>query len=255
MQFFKKIWHGVANHHRTHIVLRFIFDCTSYADISARSVAIRLSLIVTAMTLLFIAFAVLFNWKIDWSYREGFPMTRLSVFFLFVIGHFCLKIREECGNDVAIATFWKILGISFIFLAFDDWLRIHETTDRLIHSIFRIHETEWTDHLDDVLVAVYAMVIAMIIFRGRHMLLQFTAALPFFVPAAILSAAHCLLDFVVSARSWIRGFVPDPVALENTIVWAEIAEESCKIGAEIFIIATAVRCYEIARDRRRASIA
>jgi hypothetical protein len=173
----------------------------------------------------------------------------LSVFMLFAIGHFCLKIHHAIGRGVPSTALWKVLAVSFIFLGFDDWLRIHETTDRVIHKIFKIRETEFTDHLDDLLVALYAAAIAAILFRGRRELRQYRSALPFFIPASILAAVHCVLDFVVSSRSWIRGFVPDPIALEATIIWGEVAEECFKLSAEVFIVAASVRCYTVARDR------
>lgn len=248
----KKIWSFLSTHPRTHALMRFLFSCTSYADLNPAAVVKRLAAVVTGLTIFFVLLSYPIGWAEDWSFREGYPMTMLSVFFLFAIGHFCLRIRDDLGPHNPSSALWKVLGYTFVFLAFDDWLRIHETADRLIHRIFGIHETEFTDHLDDLIVGLYGLVVAVILWRGRRALLDFIPAARYFIPAAAFSVLHFVLDLIISARSWIRQFVPDEVMLEHTIVLSEVVEECCKLYAEVFLLATVIYCF--VRVRKQSEI-
>jgi len=51
-----------------------------------------------------------------------------------------------------------ISGVGFSFLALDEILSLHENMDKLIHAIFRMKETPWTDHIDDLIVLAYGVV-------------------------------------------------------------------------------------------------
>lgn len=206
----------------------------------------------TALIVFFVGISFPLGIEADWSFNEGKPMTMLSVFFLFAIGHFCLRIKDIVANDVNAARVWKVLGYTFIFLGFDDWLRIHETLDHTIHKIFRIKETNFTDHLDDVIVILYGVAVALILLRNVRYLLQFLPATKYFIPAAIFSAIHAVLDFIISSKPWIKTFVPDPQDLENVIIYSECVEEAFKLYAEVFIVSAIVCCYALARDRAKA---
>ncbi len=51
-----------------------------------------------------------------------------------------------------------ISAVGFLFLGFDDLLSIHENLDKLIHLIFRMQETPFTDHIDDVILLTYGII-------------------------------------------------------------------------------------------------
>lgn len=248
-------YNAIATHRYTHTVIRYLFNCTSYADVSAAAATKRLLIIITYMFLLFVGIAVCVpSIELDWSFREGKPMTMMSVLLLFAIGHFCLRIKDYVRKENQLASVWHVLGISFIFLGFDDWLRIHETLDHTIHKIFRIHETEFTDHLDDAIVGLYAIIVLIIIWRGRRELWRYAGtSLLYFIPGALLAGGHIFMDFFVNSRSVLNRFISDPANIGQAIKWLEIVEECCKLYAEIFLLAVILRCFMLERDRRRSS--
>lgn len=51
-----------------------------------------------------------------------------------------------------------ISAIGFLFLGLDDLFSLHENIDKLIHILFRMKETAWTDHIDDFILLSYGLV-------------------------------------------------------------------------------------------------
>ena len=88
----------------------------------------------------------------------------------------CAAVCFRNGRGAAaprLATFWKWSAVLFAFLGLDDLFRIHERIDELAHHLAGLDaEDPVTDHLDDLIVAAYALPALALWFRHRKELVR-----------------------------------------------------------------------------------
>ena len=90
--------------------------------------------------------------------------------------------------------FWIVQGFLFLYLAVDELFRAHERLDRLVHAVFGLNDRHpVTDHLDDAIIGVYAVVAAglwlwhrALLIRLRWMVLTMAAAFAAFSAMLVL---------------------------------------------------------------------
>ena len=90
--------------------------------------------------------------------------------------------------------FWAVQGFLFLYLAVDELFRVHERLDRLVHSLLGLNDRHpVTDHLDDAIIGLYALVAGglwlwhrVLLIRLRWMVLTMAAAFAAFAAMLVL---------------------------------------------------------------------
>lgn len=211
--------------------------------------------VLTAVLVLGVGIAALIpGAKIGWMFGEGDLMTCESFFALLMCGSIArriwlMKISKMRGDVPAEIYTWKYLSTIFIFLAFDELLRIHELADGLIHRLAGVRPNDITDHLDDLFVALYGVVGLIILIRGRKELRHYISVYRYFIGAAVFTIFSIALDFLDSAKPLLRPLFPDPQTLQRVVDILDVGEESSKIYAELFFVGAFLACYVMVRGR------
>ncbi len=178
---------------------------------------------------------------IGWAFGEGDLMTWISFFLLCTIsylGHKVWYLRNagapfSWNQDAAL---WRILGYGFLFLAFDELLRIHETLDRVLHRIVGVKPTDMTDHLDDLIIGLYGLVGAICLLRYFRELVPFLKSWKYIAFAALSTILTVVLDFGASAKHIWRKVFDEPKTVQLTIDILDVVEEFFKLYAEVFFV-------------------
>ncbi|MEM1158471.1 MAG: hypothetical protein AAGH72_09465 [Verrucomicrobiota bacterium] len=136
------------------------------------------------------------GWGTD-QFGEMGIVTLLSVTLLLLcswMAYRVFKIRFNGGNSWQVsATLWGFIALGCIFLAADEFFRIHESFDEWIHLKFGMQETAVSDRLDDVLILLYMLGALGIMAFYRNELRRFQRLWPWLVTgfscATVMGAA------------------------------------------------------------------
>ncbi len=174
-------------------------------------------------------------------FGEGGFITILSVLQLLVISSLSCNIFRirKAANQQSLwkdsSAVWAIIALGFIFLAADDFFMIHETVDRLIHHVFNIQETGFTDRIDDVLVGLYGLAGVAVLMTYHKELKNFREAFPFFIIGFVFLFTMVLFDVLTNRKDILSVFFGHDYA-SIIYVWLFLAEDSLKVFAEAFFI-------------------
>jgi hypothetical protein len=132
--------------------------------------------------------------------------TILPVAALIATGVTCLKLFGRLRPD-PFAQFWLWLGVLFIFAGIDDLLRIHEQLDRHIHRLLGLDPANrFTNHLDDLIVALYAVPAMLLGVRHLPRLLRLRWTVITLAAAFGCFATMVILDWREGSRSIEESF-------------------------------------------------
>ncbi|MEL7238132.1 MAG: hypothetical protein AAGK78_04660 [Planctomycetota bacterium] len=161
-------------------------------------------------------------------FEENTPSTWSSVACFLATGVLAIHVRNMLRTrGDAFSRFWMILGVSFILAGLDDGLRLHEEADKLILKLLGLPDEGIYDHLDDVFILGYGVVVGLLslpyvreVFRLRGfvgfcfvgaglyavtVLADFGGWLPFVEEGAKMLAAACFLCAVATAYRTLRN--------------------------------------------------
>ena len=185
-------------------------------------------------------------------FKEGGFITILSALQLVAIAALCHAIfrarRFAVSVDYRPVMVWPVLTAGFLFLAADEVFQIHERTDRLIHIVSGMTETAVTDRIDDVLVGLYGLVGAGVLFACRREILFVRTAVPLFVAGFVLLFSSVVMD-VLTNRNDIFPLLFDNETSSLLFEWVSIAEESLKLFSEAFFMLAFFMIWREARQR------
>lgn len=203
-------------------------------DDSSRNSPLPLALFCTAVLLgmlgllIFLAYSSHFFWNNPrHHFEENTPSTWSSVACFLATGVLAIHVRNMLrSSGDSFSRFWMILGISFILAGLDDGLRLHEEADKLILKLLGLPDEGIYDHLDDVFILGYGVVVGLLslpylrqVFRLRGfvgfcfagaglyavtVLADFGGWLPFVEEGAKMLAAACFLCAVATAYWTLR---------------------------------------------------
>ena len=117
-------------------------------------------------------------------FGEGRFTTGASCLQLLLIAFFSARIFLLRRSGPPTAGFrasywvWALMAAGFVFLAADDALKLHEHLDSWLLKTFAIEKTPFTDRLDDLLIALYGLIGAAVLWLCRHELLSLKVILP-----------------------------------------------------------------------------
>ena len=132
---------------------------------------------------------------------------------------------------------WGLIAAGFLFLFADELFKIHESTDELIHSLFKLEESGLTDRIDDLLVFGYAVIGIGVIVKYRHEFVMMKDGLPYLILGFVLLFLMIICDVITNRDDLIRNFV-DRDRIKVTQTWLSFAEEGFKVlSGGLFVIA------------------
>lgn len=233
----------------------FVFAGKSFADLSPSKACVRLLFLNTSIMFIAIVFGIWSQYEEPGRYfREGRIMTWISTLQLFVMSYFTNYVWRLTRSQGKFswrdqAAVWKIMSVVFFIAALDEILRIHEAIDRYSHKLLGILPTEFSDHLDDAIVALYGVVgLSALVYYWRQIPLYWRS-IGYMSAAFVTAVISIILDFLSGSRTLVAKFVHDGPDLEFYVTWLAVFEEVFKIYAEVFFIAGFIYCYKIAEKK------
>ena len=182
---------------------------------------------------------------------SGF-ITYFSAIQLLIASFLACKVFQIRSQKMFIlpwrssSAIWLLISAGFCFLALDDLLMIHESTDKAIHAILRMQETGLSDRIDDVIVGLYGLLALGAFAAYRKELKRYLAALPFAVAAFVLLFAMVGVDIMTNRNDLLLTMF----SLEQVIdikSWIFVLEEGLKLLSEAFFIVAVHSCLQIAK--------
>ena len=186
-------------------------------------------------------------------FEEGRFITFFSTLQLLAISwlsYRMLKTRSATQKQrfwKAPSAIWGIISLGFLFLAADDFFKIHENTDKLIHAFFNLQETGLTDRIDDLLIGLYALIGIGVLIPYRNELKTFRKAFPFFTVGFVLVFAMIALDLLTNRNDILPLFF-DPTLADTLYIWLSHLENSLQVFAEAFFMMALYASLQQAKD-------
>ncbi|MCB1498490.1 MAG: hypothetical protein KDK07_01670 [Bauldia sp.] len=184
----------------------------------------------------------------------------LSAIILVTISFICCQIhqlRREPGRSAlaGASRIWLLMALGFAYLALDEALSFHEGIDQLIHTLFAIKETRLTDRIDDLIVLLYGIVGAIVLFLHRVEFRSFTGFLHLFVLGFLLLLLMVVLDLATNRKDILIGIGVPRSWVPSARHWLEVGEEVAKLLAEtVFLLGfVRIRQQSEADSRRRTT--
>lgn len=166
----------------------------------------------------------------------------LKLVFISYINWKTYGIREY-KSEKNRSRLWLLISVGFLYLFLDEIALIHENIDKAIHFILRLTETSLTDRIDDVIVAVYAVIGIAVLRYFRDEILKFKNAIPYLVAGFILLSIRVVIDILTNRADIIPGIISDPELLLIVSDSLAVAEGLMKIAAESFFITAFYYCF------------
>lgn len=173
-----------------------------------------------------------------------------SLIVLLVTSVICGRVFE-LRRDANVPLFfdpariWALISLGFFFLALDEAFSIHERIDGLIHAILAIEETAITDRIDDLIILLYGVVGAFLIYLHRG---EFRGLGRFYKYLAVGFAFLCLqVAFDVLTN---RGDILRYLGIAHLFAIGKIAEEVSKLLAEAAFLLGFLWVYRKVHDER-----
>ena len=205
-----------------------------------------------AFDLVLIVFISIFPENSKKYLKEFQLFTWLSLIKLLILSYINWKIYSSrkipqqsfsLSHDYSI---WFIIACGFFFLAFDDLLLIHENTDKLIHKVFSIQETNLTDRIDDTIILIYAILGILVLYSYRNELMKFGKSLPYFVIGYCFLFSKIVIDFITNKNDVVPKIISDEAILYKVNYVLAITEGGSKLLAETFFIFAFYLCFKLA---------
>lgn len=155
------------------------------------------------------------GWGMD-QFGEMGIVTLLSVALLLLNGWLAykvFKIRFTGGKSLQVsATIWGLIALGCIFLAADEFFRIHESIDEWIHLSMEMKETAVSDRLDDVLIFFYMLGAVAVMAFYQNELRKFSRLWPWLVSGFACATCMVLLDALTNREDILPLFFDPPLA-------------------------------------------
>lgn len=145
---------------------------------------------------------------------------------------------------------WAIIAAGFLFLSFDEVLKIHENIDKVIHHIFQIQETALTDRLDDIIVGFYGLIGLGTLIYYRNELKKYVDMRPYIISGFVLLFTMVGFDTLTNRKDILLKITPNSFVADALFLWFSVAEDSFKILAEGMFLVGFYSCLRIAKKQK-----
>lgn len=177
--------------------------------------------------------------------KEATYITWVSFFQLLIVAYLAWSIFKNKSYTNILkspALLWVIIAIGFLYLALDEVIRIHENLDNIIHRVFHLKQTAFTDRLDDAIVGFYGLIGIVVLYIFRVELKKHKKSLPIFLIGFSFFFLMVIADMSVNNNDVIRMFVSDKSMRHIFYSALKIFEEVFKLIAECFFIGAFYSC-------------
>ena len=186
-------------------------------------------------------------------FEEGGYMTILSCLQLLFGAYLAKKIFSTAKNSANPSLFknrrfWQIVSIGLVLLAFDDALSIHESIDRLLHSLLDFQETDISDLLDDVIVGGYVLIFLAYVASQWRAIQIFQRSFIYFQIGFVLTLIMIVFDAASNNRLFVSMLTDNSDRQRFLQIWFGTFEDSIKIYAEGLFIVGIYKCWRIAKS-------
>lgn len=211
-------------------------------DIEPTKAIHRLFKIVLFVILACMALSYPLGLHLGWGFQEMRPVTWVSFFQLLLVSFISKNIFILRKDESLDSKLWYFLYIFFIFLAFDELLRLHESIDHRICDIFGFDRHGPADHIDDLLILFYGVFGVFLLIKYFSELMVFKESVKIFIGAAIFATLMVVLDFL-GGRNGVMDLFFSGEVLITILRVLDIIEESCKSFAEICFVGAFLKAY------------
>ena len=171
--------------------------------------------------------------------REGKTITHLSAVQLGAIGLLSLLIlKQRWPISGKSSLLWLAIGAGFIFLTVDDLVQFHENLDKWIHHWVGRKPNNITTRLDDVIILLYGIIGAGIMWINRAELKNYRALLPYLVWGFVFLILCVGLDVFTHRTDAIEFLISDAQVYMPILYWLHPLEDIFKILAEGIFLGT-----------------
>lgn len=211
----------------------------------------QLTFLLIGLDIALVAFGVVIGDDFVDAFKERRLVSLFSVFQLVVISLISLVIfleeKKNTGNFSIKAPYliWGIIAICFLYMGIDELVEIHESLDKLIHSVFNIEETKLTDRIDDLIIFAYLIGGLGAIYYYKDYLLRYKSALKYFIAGVIIVSIMIVIDILTNRKDFLRLFFEDRETRRFMYDVFIVVEEAVTIIAESVLIATVYYCKKI----------
>ena len=213
-----------------------------------------LPLIIGLGLLFIIALSLLLGFKTGRElshFGEGGLVTWVSGTQLLVISwlsYYLYKIRKKTTTDkTKNFNIWLILSFGFFFLFTDEIFMIHESLDKNFHMFFNIMETPLSDRIDDVIIAIYALIGIGIFYTFKNEVFLFRPLILYFGAGFEFGLLSIVFDLSLNGGGIFQYLFHKEVEIYMTAAGI-ILEESIKLFAEYFFILGMLEAIKMAQD-------
>ena len=150
------------------------------------------------------------------------------------------------------ALLWLLISLGFVFLAVDEFTEIHERMDIAIHTLFNIQENAITDRIDDVIVGLYGIVAAGLVYKYRGEIKRYSTVLPLIVISFIVLFVMVFLDVLTNRPDILSLLLGTDFGLVARTS-LEVLEEFCKLTVGSLFLVSVCRAFRAERRMRSAN--
>jgi len=137
-----------------------------------------------------------------------------------------------------------LCSAGFVFLSADDWFKIHENLDFMIHEKCGIKETSLTDRLDDLIVLIYGIAGISVTYLFCKSFWNERKTKIWLLISIILFLIMVMIDFV-SNDDYLYKYFTDNRNLDYKIgMILSVIEDSCKDLAETALIISFLEIFQ-----------
>lgn len=211
----------------------------------------RVAFLTTFLVIAFASIRVIFGIILGSGFEEASLATLYSVCLLMLTAWICFQIAGERQSRAGAsnAHFWRFVGVAFAFLAMDEGLQIHERLDHLIHLVFGITETAWSDRIDDLIVIGYGIAGVAILFRFRTEISETPGSIRYLAIAFCLFLVSSVIDVLTNRNEFLDWFQLQGQLRFTVEVLAEIVEE----GGKLLAVTALLLAFSAAWTQRRTA--
>ena len=185
------------------------------------------------------------NGPFFYHFAEWRLITLYSFFQLGAAAYICFLVcrayttqpLRDWRQNASVRPF-LICSVGFVFLGLDEILSLHENIDKLIHHVFFIVETPFTDHFDDFIVLIYGLVALFFIKDFIREFRKHPYMIAFLICGFLTFFAMVFLDYVTnSIETFLQFFKGESYAdlMHKRDVY-RMVEDSAKIIGETFFL-------------------
>jgi len=194
------------------------------------------------------------RWTTSQFFAENGFVTYFSSLQLLVLawlGWKTLQLRSVQSNSRVWeppVLVWLIISAFSLYLFMDEFFRLHENIDLIIHRFLGLEESALSDRIDDLLVCSYGLLalLGSYLFSGE--LKRYARTFPFFAAGFVLFFLMIILDILTNRNDVLQIIFTDRLLANKLYHRLGLIEDMLKLFSEGLFLGAFYYCFEIARS-------